>query len=146
MKPKVLREFEYRGYRVAIHGYYEDQPPWGQRFYYKENGEKKLRKGVVYLPYFIFKIEDGSLYEKLLLQDIKEWDGSAYKATHNERKVGKWYNRKKESIHIKEDLQNKLDRIEKKLRKNIDYQYKTDDIKKYFQEMTDGLPDSLDNL
>lgn len=146
MKPKVLKEFEYRGYRVVIHGYYEDQPPWGKRIYYKENGEKKLYRGVVYLPYFIFKIEDNSLYQKLLLQDIKEWEKSEYVASHYMRKTGKWYNRKKEVIHIKEDLQNKLKYIEKKLQNSIDYKYRTEDIEKYFQEMTDGLPDSLDNL
>lgn len=32
MKPKVLKEFEYRGYRVVIHGYYEDNPHGGQTF------------------------------------------------------------------------------------------------------------------
>lgn len=118
----------------------------GKRFYYKENGEKKFRKGTVYLPYFIFKIEDNSLCEKLLLQDIKKWELSKHIASHDVCKTGKWYNRKKEFIHIKENLQNKLNHIERTLRATIDYKHNTADIEKHFQEMTDGLPDSLDNL
>lgn len=146
MKPKTLREFEYRGYRVVIQGYYEDQPPWGKYVYYRENGKKKMHRGVVYMPFFIYKSEGNTLTSKLLLNDIKEWTAHDHMAHFDVKKTGKWFNRKKEIVHIKDDLKNKLNKIEIKLRKTIDKWHKEDDIKAYFQEMTEGLPDSLDKL
>lgn len=144
MKPKILKEVRYKGYIGIIYGIYDKRKATkGVKF--KIDGKWNYYNNVVFLPYIVSD-PSGKTVRELTYQDIREYHYENHEASFDVIKTGTWFNRQIFLKHISQDLEEKLLYIEKKIKASIDYEIEDTQYDQLMQEVTDGLPDSLNEI